>query len=364
MGNRSYRVEELTARGGLYFENIQQGFSDCRFRIRKLNQEKAVEYLRILWKRNGEEDSFVDFYYGNLQEEERRRVRAEITEEEAAYLDQIDIPDAPVFLRLDEKLLEICAKLNDKEALFSTFYFTRYPCTLWGNYNQEYVEFCPKKRKLGAVLFDMDGLMYDTERVVKRSWDEAGERMGCGRLGDHIFHTLGMNLKRRREYFRSVYGQEFPFEEFTEIYRAISHRILETEGIPVKKGLYELLDYLDQKGILCAVATSSSSRHAFGNLEKTGLRSRFRTVISGDEVTKSKPDPEIYEKAMAALGVEGGETLVLEDSRNGLCSALAAGALPIMIPDLLRDLPDVEPFLEGKLQDLEAVIEYLDENFG
>lgn len=364
MANRYYRTEELTARGGLHFEKIQQGFLDCHFRIRKLNRDKAVEYLKILWKRNGKEDSFVDFYYGSLQEEERRRVRAELTEEEAVYLDQIDSKDVPVFLQLDEKLLEICAKLNDREALFSTFYFTRYPCTLWGNYGQEYVEFYPKKRRLRAVLFDMDGLMYDTERVVKRSWDEAGERMGYGKLGDHIFHTLGMNLKRRGEYFRSVYGQEFPFEEFTEIYRSISQRILKAEGIPVKKGLYELLDDLAQKGILCAVATSSSSPHALGNLEQTGLRSRFQTVISGDEVTKSKPDPEIYEKAMAALGVEGGETIVLEDSRNGLCSALAAGALPIMIPDLLRDLPDVEPFLEGKLQDLEAVIGYLDENFG
>lgn len=220
-----------------------------------------------------------------------------------------------------------------------------------------------KKRPLQAVIFDVDGLMLDSERLVMRSWDIAGEKMGYGPLGHNIYHTLGMNLKGREEYFKRVYGEDFPFAEFTEVYREESRKIQEREGVPVKKGLPELMAFLKKEGFALAVATSSSRERTKEKLKGCGVWDDFSVIICGDQVHRSKPDPEIYEKAGAALRAEPGKTLVLEDSQNGLKSALNAGMLPIMIPDILRSVPELEPLIEAKLDDLAQVIPYVEEHF-
>ena len=220
-----------------------------------------------------------------------------------------------------------------------------------------------KKCPLQAVIFDVDGLMLDSERLVQRSWDITGKKMGYGPLGHNIYHTLGMNLKGREEYFKSVYGQEFPFDKFTEAYREESRKIQEAEGVPVKKGLLELMAFLKKEAFALAVATSSSQERTREKLKGCGVWGDFSVIICGDQVRRSKPDPEIYEKAGAALGADPGKTLVLEDSQNGLRSALNAGMLPIMIPDILKSAPDLEPLIEAKLEDLTEVIPYIEEHF-
>ena len=132
-----------------------------------------------------------------------------------------------------------------------------------------------KKRPLQAVIFDVDGLMLDSERLVQRSWDLTGEKMGYGPLGHNIYHTLGMNLKGREEYFKSVYGQEFPFDKFTDAYREESRKIQEAEGVPVKKGLPELMAFLKKEGFALAVATSSSQERTREKLKGCGVWGNF-----------------------------------------------------------------------------------------
>ncbi len=220
-----------------------------------------------------------------------------------------------------------------------------------------------EKRPLQAVIFDMDGLMFDTERIVQRSWDFAGEQLGYGKLGHHIYQTLGMNLAGRGMYFKKTCGEDFPFEEFTEVYRKESRRIMETEGVPIKKGLWELLEYLKEKKVPMAVATSSSERHAVEKLGESGTRPYFQLVFCGNMVARSKPDPEIYLRTAAQLGCDPKKTIVLEDSANGLKAALQAEMIPIMIPDLLESLPELEPLIEAKLPDLGAVAAYLEKYF-
>lgn len=219
------------------------------------------------------------------------------------------------------------------------------------------------KRPLGGVIFDMDGLMFDTERIVKRSWDIAGERMGYGKLGDNIFHTLGMNLNGRRDYFHRVYGKDFPFEEFSEQYKAAWFNIVEEDGIPIKPGLRELLKFLRSEGYPLMVATSSSPHHCTERLKDAGLTDYFQGTINGSMVQHSKPHPQIYQLACQTLGTPPSETLALEDSGNGLISAMSAGVMAIMIPDLITDLPDIEPALEAKLHSLADVIPYIQTHF-
>ncbi len=216
------------------------------------------------------------------------------------------------------------------------------------------------RRQWKAVIFDMDGLMFDTERVIQRSWQIVGEQMGYHNFGDHIYHTLGMNRKRRRQYFLETMGENFPYDTFLDTYRKVSEKYLKENGIPVKPGLLELLEFLKQKKIPIAVATSSSRKYAEQKLKEAGTFPYLDIVLCGDMVTRSKPDPEIYETACRLLGTIPEETIVLEDSENGLRAAIAAGTRAIMVPDLIKNLPQIEKRLEAKLESLNEVKIYME----
>ena len=217
-----------------------------------------------------------------------------------------------------------------------------------------------KKSFCKAVIFDMDGVMFDTERVIQRAWEEAGNRMGYKHFGNHIYHTLGMNQKRRRQYFMETMGSHFPYDIFLEMYREISARDLRENGIPIKQGLLELIGFLKEKNIPMAVATSSSREYAEQKLKETGIFSYLDVVLCGNMVTHSKPDPEIYEKTCKMLKIRAREAIVLEDSENGLKAAIAAGTRVIMVPDLIQDLPEIERQLEAKLKSLHEVKIYME----
>ena len=199
-----------------------------------------------------------------------------------------------------------------------------------------------------AVVFDMDGLMFDSERIIQISWNRAGLKMGYKDLGDtNVKNTLGFNNERRRQYFLDAYGAAFPYEEFRRRYRQEFAAYVDEHGLPAKKGLHELLKILESRGISMAVATSSSREYALGNITREGIEQYFQTIITGDMVTKAKPDPEIYVKACEALNVDPRQAMALEDSYHGIRSAYRAGMLPVMVPDLLRDISPVETLLAG-----------------
>ena len=213
--------------------------------------------------------------------------------------------------------------------------------------------------RIQGVVFNMDGLMFDSERIVQYSWDVAGEKLGLGKLGKNIYHTLGFNKGKRKKYFQEKYGLDFPFEEFQELYRTAYHAYVKEHGLPVKKGLHELLDYLLKERIRMAVATSSSREHALGNLRQEGIEGLFSAVITGDMVSRAKPEPEIYEKACRALELPPKEVLALEDSYNGLWAAHRAGMVPVMVPDLQTDSSSVDSIIEIKLDSLLAVRDWI-----
>ncbi|MGN0393016.1 MAG: HAD family hydrolase, partial [Bariatricus sp.] len=117
-------------------------------------------------------------------------------------------------------------------------------------------------RRVEALIFDMDGLIFDSERVVQRSWNEAGTELGYGRVGEQIYHTLGFNVKQREVYFKSIYGEDFPMEEFSNLTRKIFYEIAESEGITMKKGVRELMDFAKARGIQIGLATSSRREYS------------------------------------------------------------------------------------------------------
>lgn len=205
----------------------------------------------------------------------------------------------------------------------------------------------------------MDGLLLDSERIVKRSWEEAGEEMGIPRMGEHIFHTLGLNRAGRDSYFRSALGEGFGIEEFSERTSRCFYRIVEEEGMPLKPGIREILSYVKAYGYKTAVATSSRKEYSIKMLETVGIYEYFDSGVFGDMVKNSKPDPEIYRKACESLGMSPDYCLALEDAPAGIRSAYEAGLTVIAVPDLLEPPRELLPLIYKTCRTLHEVIPLL-----
>ncbi|NCE97988.1 HAD family phosphatase [Emergencia sp. 1XD21-10] len=214
-----------------------------------------------------------------------------------------------------------------------------------------------------GFVFDMDGLLFDSERIVQRSWNAAGSELGYEGIGEQIYNTLGFNRARRAVYFKEIYGDDFPVEAFQE--RAARHfvQIVDLEGMSMKEGAREVLKFAKEKGIAVGLATSSSEGYARGNLQRAGIESYFDGLISGNMVGRSKPDPEIYLKACAAIGVAPAEAIAFEDAAAGILSASKAGLRTVMVPDLVQPAEEIlekvwmlKPSLTEALEELKKIL--------
>lgn len=214
-----------------------------------------------------------------------------------------------------------------------------------------------KLKQIRAVVFDMDGLMFDSERYVKMSWTIAGEKLGYGPLGEHIGETLGLNRKDREIYFKERYGRDFPFEEFLDLYRDVYYELCGDQGVPAKEGLHEILEVLKSRGIKMGVATSSSQEHAFANLRREHITGYFQAVVTGNMIRHGKPEPDIYLEACKRLQENPCHVMALEDALNGIRAAHRAGMMPVMIPDLVTDSRSVDDILFGKCNSLSELAE-------
>lgn len=132
-GSSSVRLEEIKE-NIIYIKNIQEGFNKYPNAILEGAEEDVNNAIRKLFIANGIENSYADFYYGKLNQEERNRVRATLNEEEIILIESLNLSAADIFIRLNSEFLEILLKLTAREILFSSFYFTKYQCLVWGNY--------------------------------------------------------------------------------------------------------------------------------------------------------------------------------------------------------------------------------------
>lgn len=211
-----------------------------------------------------------------------------------------------------------------------------------------------------GVIFDMDGLMTDTERLFIDLWCEVMKQRGFPEHRDIVTHCIGLDHNKTRAYVAEQLGADFDYPSVIMEVAEHSHTYCDTYGVPVKPGLFELLDYLDKKKIPYAVATSTKSENAHRRLENIGALSRLSGLVTGDMVTKGKPEPEIFIKAAALLNLKPEECLVLEDSPHGILAAFRAGCKPVMIPDLKQPDDDTKAMLyalKKSLLDIPQLIE-------
>ncbi len=203
-----------------------------------------------------------------------------------------------------------------------------------------------------AVIFDMDGLMFDTERLALPCTAQAACENGWQMEPDDVRAVIGCNFKSAEEHFRSVYGEDFDYAPVRERALELMREHIDREGIPLKGGLIALLDFLREKSIEFTVATSSHEPTARSYFEAAGISRYFGGIMSGEKVERGKPDPQIYLRAAELLGVEPSLCAVLEDSLYGIESAYRAGMTPIMVPDLIEPTSEAKEMSFAVVRDL------------
>ena len=194
---------------------------------------------------------------------------------------------------------------------------------------------------IGAVIFDKDGTLHDTEQVYHRAWRKAGDVMGVPNIMGFVEICTGTNYTRTAELWREHYGDAFAFRPFWELRNAIYDEMIANEGLPVKAGAYELLDYLKDNGYKIALATSTNASRVERHLVQSDMKKYFDAVVTGDTVPNGKPAPDIFLIAADRLGVDPAACMGVEDSYNGVRAVKAAGMFTVMVPDMIAPTEEI-----------------------
>ena len=212
-----------------------------------------------------------------------------------------------------------------------------------------------EKLRLEAVIFDMDGLLIDTETLVRLTWQQAATDCGVD-LDDALFLRLvGRTRRDTHAILVETFGEAFALDAFQTRCTARWEECIAETGIPLKRGVGELLDRLDEIAMPRAVATSTGREAAVRSLALAGVLDRFSHLVTGDQVERGKPAPDIFLRAASLLGVEPARCLVLEDSPYGVMAAHAAGMVPVMVPDLVAPTDEIARLAYAVLGSLDEV---------
>ena len=207
------------------------------------------------------------------------------------------------------------------------------------------------KKPVEAALFDMDGLLLDTEALYIQAMQTTARTLKRDMPLEFCHSMVGIPGKECNLMIEAFYGEGFSIDEFRGHFSASIRKLLD-ERIPVKPGAIELLDFLEARGIPRAVATSAGRTTAEHHLGRAGLLGRFQALATRDDVTHAKPEPDVYLEAARRLGVAPERCVAFEDSNVGLTAAHAAGTMAFFVPDIVAPLPEVRAKAVRVLDDL------------
>lgn len=211
---------------------------------------------------------------------------------------------------------------------------------------------------MNTVIFDMDGVLFDTERLCLKSWLEVCTRHNIPDMAEVYPRCIGQNNADTKALVLAHYGADFPYEAFCQETSALFHAWVKQDGLPVKKGVRELLAYLMAEHWSVGLASSTKYASVSAHLGQAGLADYFSVIVTGDMVEHSKPQPDIYLMACEKIGTVPAECFAIEDSPNGIRAAYRAGMKPIMVPDLVAPDDEMKALSHKIFADLTQVQAY------
>lgn len=213
--------------------------------------------------------------------------------------------------------------------------------------------------KTAAVIFDMDGIIFDTERLYIESWKAVAREYDLNNVTDMAYRIIGVNDIMSRKVFTEYYQGTRDYDQCRKRVSEVFHSRYDGK-IPVKPGVHEILAFLRERNIPVALASSTRIETVQRELKEAGLYQAFDHIIGGDMIKQSKPAPDIFLAAAEKLQEAPENCYVLEDSHNGIRAAAAAGMHPIMVPDLLEVTEEMQELAETVCPTLYKAIDYLD----
>lgn len=213
---------------------------------------------------------------------------------------------------------------------------------------------------VSGIIFDMDGILIDSERQSNEGWLWAAGQLGVDMPMWLIDSFKGAPAELCCKFFDDYYKGVIDYWEAKELRTQHVYKIRETEGIPVKKGVKDIFEYIRNNGLKCAVATSTRRESAEKTLHKIGVWDYLDAVVYGDEVERGKPEPDIFLRAAKAIGVNPSEAVVVEDSINGIKAGYAAGMRVVHIPDTIAIDDDIRKLTYMVCDDLNGLIDVVE----
>lgn len=210
-----------------------------------------------------------------------------------------------------------------------------------------------------AVVFDMDGVIFDTERLVIEFWKEVAKKHNIPNVEHTCIQCLGTNRVRTREIFLENYGADFPFDPYRAEVTELFNTHYKGVPLPTKPGIRELLNYLQEQDIKVGLASSTAQHLVRDEIGTAGLLPYFQTLVCGDMVEHSKPAPDIFLKACEILNADPTKSIAIEDSFNGIRSAHCAGMTPIMVPDQVQPTDEIRALAFHVMPSLLDVLNWL-----
>ncbi len=211
-----------------------------------------------------------------------------------------------------------------------------------------------------AVIFDMDGLILDTEKLLVRFWVQAANEMGFPMTRENALYLRSLHRSYAIPYLKEQFGEDFDYLKVRGRRMELMREYLSKNPLELKPGAVELLDHLNKRKIPAAVCTATDYERASDYLTQVGIFDRFDKIICAAMVKKGKPSPDIYLYAAEQLGLPAGECMALEDSPNGVRSAAGAGCVTVMVPDLTQPDAELLEIIHAKADSLADVIGILE----
>lgn len=213
--------------------------------------------------------------------------------------------------------------------------------------------------KIKGVIFDMDGLIIDTEKWLQKYYIKAGKTLGFDIKPEYVLAIRSLSAEYAEPLLKRLMGNDFDYNKVKSLRKVYMNEHIQKYGIEKKKGIDELLQYIKHSNLKCAVATATAPDRTEEYLKKIGIYNYFNKIVCATTVKHGKPQPDVYIEASKALDIPPQNCLALEDSPNGVLSAYRAGCITVMVPDLTQPDEETQKIIYSKADSLLDVIDII-----